>query len=79
MKMFLMFLLTTRSTYLILYLNSGSLKASYVTPSFSLTIGRGLNDLHNTVISFTWMEISPILVRKTNPFTPMKSPMSKSF
>ena len=68
--------LTIKSKCLFLYLSSLSLKASYTSPSFSLTIGNGLILFDNTVNFSADIDISPTLVLKTKPFIPMKSPIS---
>ena len=59
-KVSLTSLLTTKSTYLCLYLCSGSLNSSYLLPSLSsFGSGRGLRDLDSNLKSFTIMVISP--------------------
>ena len=60
--------------------SSGSENASCTLPLSSvLTTGKGRKALLKKVSSFTLMEISPVWVRNTFPFTPIKSPISSSF
>ena len=58
-----------KSTYLCLYLKSGS----FSPWNFS---GNGLNDLESNVTSFACTEISSVLVLNTKPVIPMISPIS---
>ena len=58
-----------KSTYLCLYLKSGSFNPW----NFS---GNGLNDFESNVTSFACTEISSVLVLNTKPVIPIISPMS---
>ena len=76
----LTWLLTIRSTYRCLYLNSGELNSSYVLPSLSVFgRGRGFKDLDNNLKSLTKIVISPTLVLNNSPSIPIMSPISNSF
>ena len=58
-----------KSTYLLLYLSSLSVKPW----NFS---GSGLKDFVRSTTSFAWIEISSVLVLNTNPLIPIISPIS---
>ena len=72
--------LTIKSTYLCLYLSSGSLNSSYKFPSLSsLGRGNGFNDFDNNLKLFTNTVFSPTFVLNNTPSTPIISPISSNF